>query len=236
MGISLRFRSLNAAYHQYHTLYPAARIISIRSIPEFFMTTPNGTRLGLSKPVVSAIESDPSREKRILVHLFSNGGALSFSDMCHVYKEHSGRVLPVKAVVLDSAPGDPDLREAWAAMSVGLPKGILWYPAAALTSLGLGIAWTATNILRIPTLVIKTRGWLNDWDLVDKTAKRLYIYSEADKLVGWRNVEAHFDDARTKGFEVIILKESETPHVQHMNLDRERYWTKVKELWESSSS
>jgi hypothetical protein len=236
MGVSPRSRSINAACHQYHTLYPAARIISIRSIPEFFMTTRNSTRLGLSKAIVPAIESDTSREKRILVHLFSNGGALSFSDACHVYKEHTGRILPVKALVLDSAPGDPNLKEAWAAMSIGLPKGILWYPAAALTLLGLGIAWTANSILRIPTLVIKTRGWLNDWDLVDKTSKRLYIYSEADKLVGWRDVERHFDDARTKGSEAMILKEADTPHVQHMYLDRERYWMKVKELWESSSS
>jgi hypothetical protein len=51
--------------------------------------------------------------------------------VCYGWKEKMGGVLKVEAIVLDSSPGNLDLKEAWAAMSLGLPRGLLRYPAAA---------------------------------------------------------------------------------------------------------
>lgn len=168
--------------------------------------------------------------------MFSNGGSLEFVDVCTLFKKSTGNILSVKAVVLDSCPGEPTLKEGWAAMAISLPKGILWYPAAAVILILLGISGVSKNVFGIENLVDKTRGWMNDWDNVDRGAKRLYVYSEVDRMVGWRDVERHAEMTRGEGVEVSLLKEVETPHVQHALKDSERYWKKVKEFWVGASA
>jgi hypothetical protein len=76
---------------------------------------------------------------------------------------------------------------------------------------------------------------LNDGDLVDLSARRLYVYSTANKLVGWRAFEEHAKEARERGVEVSLLKEEDIPHVQHVFKDAERYWEKVVSLWDKAA-
>lgn len=64
-----------------------------------------------------------------------------------------------------------------------VPKG-LWYPVAAMVGLVLGVMWIGKNVLGMRTLIDRSRGRLNDESLVDGKAKRLYVYSEADRVVG----------------------------------------------------
>ncbi|CZS94983.1 uncharacterized protein RAG0_04783 [Rhynchosporium agropyri] len=234
MGASPRSRSLNAAYHKYHTLYPSARLLTLRSLPEYFMTTSTASRLAGFEPVISAIDSEPN--PRVLVHLFSNGGALTFTDVCTVYRRQTRKMFPMRALILDSAPGQPTAQQGWAAMSIGLPKGLLWYPSAALIWAVLGASVIGKSVFGISGLVYKTAGLLNDGTLVDRRAKRLYVYSEGDQLVGWTDVERHVEEFREGGGGVKVLKEAESPHVQHMILDAERYWMNVQDLWRSTIS
>lgn len=116
-------------------------------------------------------------------------------------------------------------------MSLGLPRGVLWYPAAAAMAAALGVTGFVQKAFRIENITEKTRGWLNDGELVDLSARRLYVYSTVDKLVGWRDVEEHAQEARERGVEVRLLKEEDTPHVQHVFKDAEIYWEKVVSLW-----
>lgn len=142
--------------------------------------------------------------------------------------------MPVQAIVLDSAPGKPSMQESWSALSIGFPKGIMWYPSAAMFASLLGISWIGRKVFGYYGLVYKTPGLMNDGTLVDGRAKRLYVFSEKDALVGWRDVEEHAEEFREAGGEVMVLKEAGTPHVQHMILDAERYWENVQELWKST--
>lgn len=223
MGISPKSRSLNTAYNHYRDLYPNSRILSVRSLPEYFSTASEATRRAPLKPIVSAIDSDPPPEKRIFVHLFSNCGTVSFTDICAIYKAHTGHVLPAKAIVFDSCPGRPNLTEGWAAMSVGLPRGLLWYPSAAAILLLLGVIAIGRYGLAIPTFIDRIFPKLNDWMLVDKSAKRLYIYSEADQIVAARDPKAHLELAKEAGVEVTVLAESDMQHMQALVKDGERY-------------
>jgi hypothetical protein len=179
LGVHPKSRTLASMHTKCNTLYPHAQIISIRTLPQYFFTTPTST------PVVPAIESDATPNKRILIHIFSNGGAVTFAYTCHVYKRDSGKILPVKAIVFDSAPGDPSFKEGWVTVSTSgmVPKG-LWYPVAAMVGLVLGVMWIGKNVLGMRTLIDRSRGRLNDESLVDGKAKRLYVYSEADRVVG----------------------------------------------------
>jgi hypothetical protein len=236
MGVGPKSRYVKSFYNHYHTLYPSARIISIRSLTEFFLYTNTSTRRELVKPIVAAIDSDPAPEKRILAHVISNGGTLGFLDACHVYKEQTGNVLPVKALLMDSSPSETNVVQAFNAFSHQLPKGLLWYPGAVLLWMFLAPLALARAVTGYENILDKNWKFLNDWRLVDKDAKRLYVYSDADKLVGADSVEKHAKDAEAKGIDVSLLKEKDTPHVQHMLLDTERYWKTVSDLWTRASS
>jgi hypothetical protein len=67
------------------------------------------------------------------------------------------------------------MTEAWAAMSIGLPKGILWYPEAASILVFLSVIAIGRYGLNIPTFIDQNFPKLNDWTLVDRGAKRLYV-------------------------------------------------------------
>jgi Eukaryotic protein of unknown function (DUF829) len=233
MGISPKSRSLNTAYNQYHALYPNSRILSVRSLPEYFSTATESTRRAPLKQIISAIDSDPAPEKRLLVHLFSNGGSLSFSDITEIYKKGTGHVLAAKAIIFDSCPGRPTATEGWAAMSIGLPKGILWYPAAASLLLLLGVVAIGRYGLGIPTFIDKIFPKLNDWELVSREAKRLYVWSEADTIVAARDCREHARLAKLEGIEVETLEETDTAHMTALVKDRERYWATVEKFWKS---
>ncbi|TVY45235.1 hypothetical protein LSUB1_G001782 [Lachnellula subtilissima] len=231
MGVGPKSRYLKSFYSHYHTLYPSARIIAVQSLIEFFIYTGNETRHNLVKPVVAAINSDPAPEKKILVHLVSNGGAVGFTDVCRLYKEETGNVLPVKAIILDSAPGESSLITGFHAFATALPKGLLWYPGAALMAMWLGPWAVFRAIFGHQHILDKARMYLNDWTVVDKNACRLYVYSAADKLVLPGPIEEHAREAEAQGVNLQLLKEGDIPHLQAMMRDTERYWNYVSELW-----
>lgn len=166
-----------------------------------------------------------------MVHVLSNGGTLSFVDVCTEYKKITGRLLDVKALVLDSAPGDSSVRRGFAAMSTGFPKNYLWYPAAAFTFLLLGSLAIANTVFGMRTIVDTARESLNDWELVDRETRRLYVYSTNDEIVGFETVDEHVKKSEEMGVEVRRLREEETGHVIHMLKDGERYWKSVRDLW-----
>ncbi|KAH8590611.1 hypothetical protein B0O99DRAFT_598866 [Bisporella sp. PMI_857] len=239
MGASPRSKLLLSIYVTYAKLYPAANIITIASRPEFFFTTPTYVRQGLFEPVVDFLRGsgerngigEGDRESGVLVHTFSNGGALSVVDVCSVFKEKTGRKLGIKGLVLDSAPGDPSIQETWAALSMSLPKSILWYPSAAVLCGVLFTMYLAKSLFSPETLVLQTRRLLNDPSLVDPGAKRMYVYSNTDALVGWRDVERHAKEASEKGVYVELVKMEDSKHVQHVLKHWDVYWTNLESFW-----
>jgi hypothetical protein len=235
LRVSPRSRTLQSIYTHYAAVYPEARILTIRSIPEFYLITPTSSRLALFKPLVSVLQSDTAPNPRLLIHLFSNGGALSLVDLCTVFKSETGYILPIQAIVLDSSPGYPNFRENWNAISMVLPKfPLFYYPSATLLAAILAFVWIRVNVFGLSMLANSTGRKINDVGLVDGKAKRLYVYSTIDALVGWRDVEKHVEEARRNEIEVTTLKEYTTKHVQHLVFDGERYWETIGKLWGST--
>jgi len=105
-------------------------------------------------------------------------------------------------------------------------------------SLVIASFWISTNVLGLSNLVEIARRDLNDGKLANLGARRLYIYSEADKLIGWKDVESHAEEAKRKGVQVEMVKVDGSAHVQHMGKQGESwefYWKKVRETWITSS-
>ncbi|EPE32012.1 indole-diterpene biosynthesis protein PaxU [Glarea lozoyensis ATCC 20868] len=227
MGVSSRSRYLNSFYQHYHTLYPNARIISVRSQTGFFAFTSTSARLRLHEPIIAAIESDPApaENRKIIAHVMSNGGALGFADICQLYKEKTGNKLNVGNVVFDSGPGEYTLGSAFHAFSQAFPKGLLWYPTAIFMWLVLVIL--GRTMFGPGPRLKSSNERLNDLNCVNENQRRLYMYSEVDRSVDWRSVVRHAKEAREKGVKSTLMKSEGSKHVQLMMRDPEKYWNIV---------
>lgn len=62
--------------------------------------------------------------------------------------------------------------------------------------------------------------------------RRVYVYSLADALTDYRDVEMHAADAKRKGFSVALEKYERSAHVAHLRKDESRYWEIVRRTLE----
>lgn len=214
----------------YLQLYPNAQIILVTStFTDFIYGNSSGQRDQL-KPVIEAITSE--QEPVVLTHLFSNGGSHKLWRIAQLYKATTGQLLPMGMLVLDSAPGRTTFKRSVDALAHELPKA--WYlrlPSLALVHLILSLLWVVLTVTgRVNTVdrVWKELNWPN-W--INVKAFRCYIYSRADRLVWWQDIEDHADEAEAKGYRVRKETFNKTEHVAHMRSDTTRYWRIVNEAW-----
>ena len=69
-----------------------------------------------------------------------------------------------------------------------------------------------------------------------KHTPRLYLYSQAEEMVLWTEVEKHVEEVRKVGLDVRMKRFEGSPHVVHARIDPERYWGAVKKVWEDATS
>ncbi|KAI9764745.1 MAG: hypothetical protein M1835_007520, partial [Candelina submexicana] len=186
-------------------------------------------------PAMEVLRGDT--EKRLLVHLFSNGGAQQACQLARIYRKATGgKLLPVQAMVLDSGPGLSRIKQGVAAMTVGLPK--MWI----LRMVGILFTYISLTLLvmlariRGTDVISRSRDSLNDMELIDGNMSRCYIYSLADPMVAWQDVVSHAEEAEEKGWRVVTEKYIDSGHAAHLRQDEDRYWGVVKSLWASSKS
>ncbi|KAH8596769.1 hypothetical protein B0O99DRAFT_619899 [Bisporella sp. PMI_857] len=218
----------------YRTLYPSAAILVLQTgLPEmaYISYSSQQERLNAAYPIIC----EYGRTGKVLLHLFSNGGAHTASRLGRSYRNTTGKALKVQAMVLDSSPGVASFTKVSDAVIVGLKSSvpsILRIPAVLLVYSVIGIFFVMDVLFPGNNLVERARHDLNDQALFG-CKERLYIYSMADDLVSWDDVESHGEDAKTKGWDVKREKWDKTGHVGHMANDSERYWGAIHRLWES---
>lgn len=81
-----------------------------------------------------------------------------------------------------------------------------------------------------PHLVEWLRQSLNDQTLFPREAPRTYLYSEADKMVPWHDVERHRAAAKEAGYVAEAVKFQRSPHVAHVTEDEGRYWGAIDDV------
>lgn len=225
----------------YQDLYPTSRIIVIRSSSGDWLWRSTNTRCRRVDPAVSAIlafctatkKSDPE----ILLHLFSNGGSHQSTALLTAYGKTMSSSLPPHVKILDSCPGRGTFAESLKSLSAPLPRiqplrailvGILYVL--------LGIYCLVCIVLGMPDAIERVRQILNDRELFENETRRCYIYSDADDMVSWRDIEAHAEDARQKGFVVQTEKFQGSAHCQHIRVEGGKYWGIVNDVWRGGSS
>ncbi|KAH6848010.1 hypothetical protein B0I37DRAFT_155878 [Chaetomium sp. MPI-CAGE-AT-0009] len=191
-----------------------------------------------------------SPEPELLLHAWSNGGAASLLHLRTALALSASpspstpasatsttlATLPRYTLVLDSSPGRFRYRAGYLAFSAGLPRG--WvarlFAAPFLHALCLGY-WLRHAVLgrgRTGPLAALARA-LNDGGARRAEVRRTYVYGPADRLVHWRDVEDHAEEAVRGGFADVRRERFEGgEHVAHVRVDAGRYWRVVRETWE----
>jgi hypothetical protein len=218
----------------YSKLYPNARILLITTGWADFVYRSDDVQQRRLAPAVATLQADS--DAKFLVHLFSNGGSKQLNNLNAAFSKETQKLLPIQALVLDSAPGRATFwRSVWT-MLLTLPRQRYLRPPLFLISvLIIGAVWLVTHLTGATDVIERVRQDLNNTRLMEREARRCYIYSDADESVESKDVEDHAEDARRRGWIASTEKFVGSAHVGHLRLDSVRYWKIVQELWEQSA-
>lgn len=216
----------------YSALYPNARILAITTTPwNMFPIDIISGGVDRIQPILNILYGLQPHEK-VLLHFMSNGGVMTSSFITKTFKEHTGRVLPICATVMDSSPGKATWDASVKAFSVAVPKNPVMTAVGYLIIYVLfGIYCGIFLLFNMLDGVAQGRIDLNDPDIFDLRVPRLYIYSEGDEIVNWNDVEEHASEAKSLGYQVICENFVNSSHASHLLADSPRYWSSIQRLW-----
>jgi hypothetical protein len=229
----------------HHTRHPYAQILLLRSNIGDMQHTPYSTQRKRLLPVIELIEALPShtindpnnanKKKKILLHVFSNGGSNTAVQLASAWRQTHSSPLPISAMVLDSAPGSASLRLAAKAITSSFPPRHRWWVTIAVYLFVL-------PLVALPALIPGGGGFLidfcrerlNDPAFFPKGAGRVYFCSDGDELVLIGDVEAHCAAAKDAGHVADVVRFGSSGHVAHVREDAGRYWGSIWESWGSA--
>lgn len=237
----------------YRALYPNSAILLITTHILEISVLPFSTlraRLSPARDVIRQVvrvrsESDTGKGKGkggILLHVFSHGGCNTAIQLALSLRMDPDPIHPVldigryiSGIIFDCCPGDTTFKRAYQAAALSLPRSmpapgqiagkVLLYPVVGIVNTLQQNGWMSS--------VRDLRAQLNNPGVFGTTAARLYLYSTADRMVGWENVEAHLEEARSAlgcAVEGVAFEDS-----SHCALVRDypgRYWGEIKRWME----
>lgn len=225
---SLR-RKLRPAIH-------AIRRISGRSTAAALSFTTNSRAFSSSSavlPPAAAVMAPP----RTLLHIFSNGGAYVATQLItsmNTILSSLGQTsqLPLRQIVFDSCPGAMTVDRGYQAAARALPPSPLRpLGRAALYLAVLGIVGSETIGFR-PSLCETVAAQINNPDVCDPTAIRVYLSSTSDDIVYTDEVLAHRDEASVRGLRTETVVFERAAHCALIREDESVYWGTIASAWE----
>ncbi|KAI9371737.1 hypothetical protein BJX61DRAFT_510334 [Aspergillus egyptiacus] len=230
----------------YRTLYPTSAILLITTRILEITLYPFSVlhaRLAPARAVLRRlVDENQTPENSILLHIFSHGGCNTALQLA-LSLQMGETPLPLDrylgGIIFDCCPGDTSFQRAFEAATASLPprsvlaqaigRSLLYPLIGVMTGLQQS-GWMSS--------VRELRAQLNDPGVFGRTASRLYLYSTADRVVRWEDVEAHWREAEAVfgvGVEGCgMVKRVAFPGSPHCALVRdhsERYWGEIEMFW-----
>lgn len=223
------------ALHQ--KLFPNARILLLKSIISTMITSYKKQEKDM-EPAASAVHEileecagNPQAKPRILLHMFSNGGLNSGTQLLLVLNRKRGQPMPVVGLICDSAPTGAGYWKTHSAFKYSFPQG---FPVNVLASsvihVLLILLFASIHAGRYEHPEDFWRKAILNEKLVECN-RICYIASKADKLTDWKDVLAHAETARGKGWSVKEMIYDETQHCNHLAKDPKAYEDAVTYIW-----
>ncbi|KAI1848251.1 hypothetical protein JX265_004200 [Neoarthrinium moseri] len=228
----------------YLALFPNARLLIVLGpMIKMFYKSHEQRSKGM-EVVLNAMQGAESAEERVLVHAMSNTGGVNYAATLNAYSQRypGGSPLVHTLSVFDSTPGSSSFFAnlgPWSrAMAIGAAS---WFPGPLFIMQAFAIIFLLVThgvmfaLGHSSPAVFSTKA-INNPELEDKAAARLYLYSKSDEIINWEAVEEHAAEAKGKGFQVDLERFEETPHVGHLRAHPEKYWAAVRGAWHRASS
>ncbi|CAF9920054.1 MAG: hypothetical protein HETSPECPRED_004150 [Heterodermia speciosa] len=173
----------------------------------------------------------PNTTPRILLHMFSNGGANSATQFLLAVQERLREPLPLVGMLYDSCPTKGTYWRDHRAMAYSFPKAAL---AQAFGNIAVHIILllqhteTAFGLEDPVSLLRRT---LIDGDKISGVHRSCYLYSETDQVVAWTDIRDHAAEARREGWQVEEVMFDGSGHCAHILTDEDRYIAAVERIW-----
>jgi hypothetical protein len=250
-----------AAKHiaKYTTLYkrlaPNARILLIKGTVES-MLYPYSIQRRNVKPAVSPVlnllkecgyttpSTPPETSPHILLHVFSNGGANSMSQLLRLLHQELNAPLPLTGLIIDSALAVGGYDQNYHGFLRSLPNNLIFkiLGPPALT-FALFVLENSIAMGRYPRPEDMYRETMLDEDLMQVTApgeegfvgKRIcYFASTKDVTTPFQDVISHADEAKRRGWDVEMHMWDDTAHCNHLGQHDTEYTGAIKSMWEKA--
>ena len=228
----------------YHSLYPTTRILIVRSSPADIFYRSRKTQRRRVGPAISTIPASFPRtfpasnneKPELILHIFSNGGSHQARNLRLAYRETISAPFPPFVTIFDSCPGRATFKRSVLALSSGLPPSpLLRFLLLGLIYVTVSIYWLVFIPWNIPNPIERIRQALNDPKLMEGEKRRCYIYSKADHMVGWSDVEDHARSAAEEvGFKVRKEEFVGSGHCAHVRGAERRYWEVVASFYQKN--
>lgn len=219
----------------YEKLYPSARILAITSTVLDLTLASEAAKSKRLAPLLEILYALPP-DTKLLLHFFSNAGAIVTMTLLRTYREKMGRMLPIAGAVMDSTPGKAKYETTIRAFSVSLPKNpILRVIGAVLLRVFFWVYIFRAVMGGKGDEVEQSRKVLNDKSFFNVNTPRMYIYGVADLMVDFHFIEEHADEAERLDYKVDREKFLESGHCAHLLDNQDRYWATVQRLWKTVS-
>ena len=173
---------------------------------------------------------------KIVLHIFSNGGGNSATQLLISLRSRLGSPLPLAGLILDSGPSRGTYRKSYDAMLFSLPPSLLSRtlgPPVIHCILLVLFLWIACGNEHPASLGRRT---LLDPTAVrgtgrDGTKKVCLLYSKADRMCDWTDVRAYAEESRRRGWCVEEVVFEGSGHCAHLLKDEARYTEVVGSMW-----
>ncbi|KAM5442784.1 hypothetical protein MferCBS31731_002170 [Microsporum ferrugineum] len=233
----------------YRVLYPNSRILLITTYILEITILPFSVlhaRLGPARDIIRRLVYAAAEREggcSILLHIFSHGGCNTAIQLALSLRNDPGHPplelgAHLRGIIFDCCPGGPSFSRAYQAAALSLPRSpplartagkTLLFPAIGLITVLQQTGWMSS--------VQQLRAQLNNPTIFGTTARRLYLYSTADQMVGWEDVESHQAEARAR-LECAIdgVAFPDSPHCALVRDHAARYWKAIERNWDGEEA
>ena len=228
MGGNIRYVKKYAELYEGHMV-----VITTGVTSDFIHAALAGHRTQLSSlaPLVELLAAEGCLRKgrRTFIHLFSNGGCLRFWSLQQHLDATQSKKIDIIGLVVDSAPTGSNtvrLTDGVTAFTASIQSPLVRWLARPLVAIALILLVSLTKLFGLRPWHLKA----SDALITDNHAPLLFIFSKADKLVGYKGIEHVINDFHAKGLQVEKLAFDDSEHVKHLMKYPNEYKSAVKRL------
>lgn len=164
----------------------------------------------------------------IIIHCFSNGGAFLYQNFSLAMK-NSPKSLSICGVIFDSAPGRRRMLSLFRAISAIIGGNIVYnFSMSIIMTMFLSMIWIYEVISNsiFPHPIFQTDPLENLKDESNRWPQH-FIYSKADTLIPYTDIEYFANYRKSLGVDVTTLCFESSLHVKHLATNRDCYINSV---------